>query len=110
MTGTGASGKSTIARQMRVLYMNGFTDKDTSIFTEIIFFNIIKNMKTLVQQAEKFGFELIPANRAAAEELKNMSMQLSDVELTSERGSGIAALWKDPGIKVKSIGCLFLMV
>ncbi len=43
--GTGASGKSTIARQMKVLYMNGFTDKDASIFTEIIFFNIIKNMK-----------------------------------------------------------------
>jgi len=99
LLGTGASGKSTIARQMKVMYMNGFTDKDTSIFTEIIFFNIIKNMKTLVVQAEKFGYDLAPGNRTAAEELKNMSMQLSDVELTSERGSGIAALWTDPGIQ-----------
>lgn len=99
LLGTGASGKSTIARQMKILYMDGFTDKDTSIFTEIIFFNIIKNMKTLVVAAEKFGYDLQPAVLPAAEELKNMSMQLSDVELTTERGSAIAALWKDPGIQ-----------
>lgn len=79
--------------------MNGFNDKDTSIFTEIIFFNIIKNMKTLLVQAERFGYNLLPANAAAAEELKNMSMQLSDVELTAERGAAISALWSDPGIK-----------
>ncbi len=55
-----------------------------SIFTDIIFFNIIKNMKTLVMQADKFGFVLEPQNKGPAEELKNMTIQLSDVELTTE--------------------------
>ncbi len=28
LLGTGASGKSTIARQMKLLYMDGFSDRD----------------------------------------------------------------------------------
>jgi len=98
LLGSGASGKSTIAKQMKLLYLDGFTDKEASIFTEIIFFNIIKNMKTLVVQADKFGYELKKENQVAAEELKNMTIQLSDVELTKERGDGIASLWQDPKI------------
>mmetsp|Transcript_58813 Transcript_58813/g.81594 ORF Transcript_58813/g.81594 Transcript_58813/m.81594 type:complete len:357 (+) Transcript_58813:122-1192(+) len=99
LLGAGASGKSTIAKQMKLLYLDGFSEKEASIFTEIIFFNIIKNMKTLVVQADKFGYELEDKNKLAAEELKNMTIQLSDVELTTERGQGIAALWNDAGIQ-----------
>lgn len=99
MLGSGASGKSTFAKQMKLIYMDGFTDKEASIFTEIICFNIIRNMKTLVVQAEKFGYALQAQNKTAAEELKNMTIQLSDVELTAERGSGIKALWRDEGIQ-----------
>jgi guanine nucleotide-binding protein G(i) subunit alpha len=84
LLGSGASGKSTVAKQMKLLYLDGFSDKEASIFTDIIFFNIIKNMKTLVMQAEKFGFVLEPHNKGPAEELKNMTIQLSDVELTTE--------------------------
>jgi guanine nucleotide-binding protein G(i) subunit alpha len=84
LLGSGASGKSTVAKQMKLLYLDGFSDKEASIFTDIIFFNIIKNMKTLVMQAEKFGFVLEPQNKGPAEELKNMTIQLSDVELTTE--------------------------
>ena len=53
LLGSGASGKSTVAKQMKLLYLNGFTDKEASIFTDIIFFNIIRNMKILVVQADK---------------------------------------------------------
>jgi len=99
LLGAGASGKSTIAKQMKLLYLEGFTDKEAGIFTEIVFFNIIKNMKALVQHAEKFGYPLDASNKATAEELKNMTIQLSDVELTAERGAGISKLWKDPAIQ-----------
>lgn len=98
LLGTGASGKSTIAKQMKLLFLKGFTPKEASIFTEIIFFNIIKNMKTLVMQADIFGNTLKSSNNKAANELKNMTIQLSDVELTKERGAGIASLWVDPAI------------
>lgn len=99
LLGSGASGKSTIAKQMKLLYLDGFTEKEASIFKEIICFNIIKNMKALVVQAEKFGYALKQENKASADEIKNMTIQLSDVELTSERGNNISSLWKDPAIQ-----------
>lgn len=99
LLGAGASGKSTIAKQMKLLYLEGFSDKEASIFTEIVFFNIIKNMKTLVQNSDKFGYVIDAANKETAEELKNMTIQLSDVELTAERGEGIAGLWNDKAIQ-----------
>lgn len=99
LLGSGASGKSTVAKQMKLLYLDGFSEKEASVFTDIIFFNIIKNMKTLVLQAEKFGYNLLPENKAVSDDLRNLTIQLSDVELTSERGNGIRSLWKDPGIQ-----------
>ena len=108
LLGSGASGKSTVAKQMKLLYLDGFTEKEASIFTDIIFFNIIRNMKILVVQADKFGLSLEPNNKVPAEELKNMTIQLSDVELTTERGNGIASLWRDDGIqKVRLFGTFF---
>lgn len=99
LLGTGASGKSTIARQMKVLYMDGFTDKDKAKFSGIIHFNVVKSMKTLVLQAKKFGYELQPGNIVAADKLEGLSMQISDMELTTERGAEIVALWNDAGVK-----------
>ena len=34
-----------------------------------------------------------------AEELKNMTIQLNDIELTQERAIGIKNLWADPAIQ-----------
>jgi len=99
LLGSGSSGKSTFAKQMKLLYMEGFSDKEAAVFADVICLNILKNMKSLVLGADKFGYAIDPSNASAAEELRNSTIQLSDVELTKDRSVAISNLWKDPALR-----------
>src|SRR3989338_2590712 len=76
LLGAGGSGKSTIAKQMKILYLQGFAPAERKIFREIIYSNVILSMRAIVLAAEKFGIEFSPENVDA-----------------------IQSLWEDPGLK-----------
>lgn len=54
--GAGESGKSTIFKQMRILYGKGYSDEDRRGFKPVIFSNTLLSMKTLISQADEMGF------------------------------------------------------
>ena len=56
--GTGESGKSTVAKQMKIMHLNGFTPKEKETFRVIIHTNIIEGVATLVTQSEIFGLSI----------------------------------------------------
>ena len=106
LLGSGSSGKSTFAKQMKLLYMDGFSDKEArlifslffcylifhfqaAVFADVICLSILKNMKALVLGADRFGFQISPDCQRAADELRNSTIQLSDVELTRDRSEAI---------------------
>ena len=48
---------------MKILFLDGFTDeKERSIYTELVYFNVMKNMKTLVTQAQIFEYNISSEN------------------------------------------------
>ena len=55
----------------------------------MICLSILKNMKALVLGADRFGFAISPDCQRAADELRNSTIQLSDVELTRDRSEAI---------------------
>lgn len=55
LLGAGESGKSTILKQLRVLYGSGFTDADRAAFAPIVFANLIAGVKALVGHARDTG-------------------------------------------------------
>ncbi len=55
LLGTGASGKSTVAKQMHILYLNGFGAKETEEYTKQIATNLVNNMRALLLGAKKLG-------------------------------------------------------
>ena len=57
LLGAGESGKSTIFKQMRVLYGKPLTDEERSQITPVVYFNTISSMKTLIQQTTSFEYE-----------------------------------------------------
>eukprot|EP01091_Cochliopodium_minus_P019717 TRINITY_DN837_c0_g1_i1.p1 TRINITY_DN837_c0_g1~~TRINITY_DN837_c0_g1_i1.p1 ORF type:complete len:339 (+),score=58.54 TRINITY_DN837_c0_g1_i1:61-1077(+) len=100
LLGTGASGKSTLAKQMRILFLNGFqNEKERSVYTELVYYNILSSIKTLVIQASMFKYALSKENENIGDEFKNMTIQMNDIELTEERAKGIKNLWKDESIQ-----------
>lgn len=91
LVGAGESGKSTIFKQMRILYGKGFDEAARVGFKATIFSNILQSMRVLLQQADDLGFTV------EAAEAKTAVTELADDAPVDCKD--IATLWADPGIK-----------
>jgi len=55
--GTGESGKSTIAKQLKMIYQNGFNEDERRSYKDVIHSNVIIGMRSLVLAADRLGLE-----------------------------------------------------
>lgn len=98
LLGAGESGKSTIVKQMKLLYQDGYTQEERAAFKEVIFSNTIQSMKVLVHACSKLEINIQSAdNKARAEKLSQLSA--SGDTWSVEIAQAIKMLWDDPGIK-----------
>jgi guanine nucleotide-binding protein G(i) subunit alpha len=97
LLGAGESGKSTIAKQMRIIHLNGFTDDEKKSFIPVIHSNIISSMKTLLEAAQKFNYDVAQANKEAESRLLNLNKY--PFVLTEQLVKDIKDLWADTAIQ-----------
>lgn len=100
LLGTGESGKSTIFKQMKILYSTekGYTQKEREQAKPYIYGNIFSNLRVVVENADKYGpIHDVPAKMAFLSYLK------ADDEPAPEINPHIAnilkTLWRDPGLQ-----------
>jgi len=98
LLGAGESGKSTIAKQMKIIHLNGYSEAERLAFKEVIFSNVLTAMRALCQAVEKLGLTLEhPENeerRAALADAPNVIPSIPDAMVAD-----IKALWADSGIQ-----------
>lgn len=94
LLGTGESGKSTFAKQMKLLYMNGFNDEERKEYREVIFGNVSTAMKNLINAAHKFGLEIV--NKEAEKIVMNIDRPRI---LTDKEIDAVKTLWKESAIQ-----------
>lgn len=100
LLGTGESGKSTIFKQMKILYSaeKGYTPKEREQAKPYIYGNIFSNMKVVVENSDKYG----PIQNEAAKQAF-FSLLKADDEPAPEINASIAnilkQLWSDPGFQ-----------
>lgn len=70
--GAGESGKSTIAKQMKNIYLDGFTADERLQYKEIIYSNIVSSMKTLIEACPKYGCSIEKAAEVIITPLRNL--------------------------------------
>jgi len=95
LLGAGESGKSTIAKQMKIIHLNGFTDEDRGDYKSIICSNVIGSIRVLVEAAHSLEIpitESVIAQRILEEDYFNG-------QITSSITKDIKALWQDKGIR-----------
>jgi GTPase SAR1 family protein len=97
LLGAGESGKSTIAKQMKILHLNGFSDEERMSFKSIIFSNLVGSAKVLVEAANNF-------ENAFGDDVKPIASKILEDdyftgELTPEHGEDLKKLWQDEGIQ-----------
>eukprot|EP01156_Anaeramoeba_ignava_P024165 Anaeramoba_ignava/c408_g1_i1.p1 GENE.c408_g1_i1~~c408_g1_i1.p1 ORF type:complete len:188 (+),score=65.89 c408_g1_i1:79-642(+) len=58
LLGAGDSGKSTIVKQMKILFLNGFTSKEKEMYKSIIIDNLKDFLAILINAANHFGVKI----------------------------------------------------
>lgn len=96
LLGAGESGKSTIFKQMKIIYGDQYTDAERKQQLPTIYSNILQAMKILIDQT--IAFNLVSA--VQAKEAFELVKGLDENDVINVRvGDAVKALWNDPGIK-----------
>jgi GTPase SAR1 family protein len=99
LLGAGESGKSTIAKQMKFLFMDGFNNEERESYKGIIASNTVGSMRVLVAAAADMGIDVTEHKEAADRFMAETSGSQFNGALTPSIGKDIKALWSDPSIK-----------
>jgi guanine nucleotide-binding protein G(i) subunit alpha len=96
LLGAGESGKSTVFKQMKVIYGKTFTDSERAASLPTIYSNIINAMKILCDAAATLNM----VSQIVASKEYELVMNLDENEtITVAIGDAIGVLWKDPGLQ-----------
>ncbi len=76
LLGAGESGKSTIAKQMKILHLNGFTKAELMGFKPVLHSNAIEIIQTLIRGCAELGIATEPEHQT----LFNKIDELSSIE------------------------------
>jgi len=108
--GTSESGKSTLWKQLKLIY-HGFSLEEKQQTKSEVYRNVVSNMQTLLRQAQLFGYQLKEENKAHERTIfdchaRSSSSLLVDDDLifTEEVFAALKALWKDPAICEETMG------
>jgi len=99
LLGAGESGKSTIAKQMKFLFMDGFNKEERDSYKGIIASNTVGSMRVLVAAAADMGIEIVEQRAAADRFMSETSGTQFNGALTPPIGKDIKLLWTDPAIR-----------
>jgi len=92
----GESGKSTVAKQMKIIHLEGFTKAERESYKSIIASNTVGSMRVLISACRDMGFQILPENKGPAARVCDPA--LFKGELNPSLGNDIKQLWADPAI------------
>ncbi len=99
LLGTGGSGKSTIAKQMKVIHLNGYTDTEKMLYTEFVHLNIFQGFKALVRAMDDLKNYPDDGLLGLCDQLRALTVHHGNIEMTPEMGQRLKSLWEDPVTK-----------
>ena len=101
LLGASESGKSTLLKQMRIFHGEDYTIEERLEFRPIIYHNILKGMKTLVDSQRKLGVGLGESSNEDFCDIvaSHPSVYNMDSAQFSQCAEPLRALWRDKGIQ-----------
>lgn len=107
LLGAGESGKSTIFKQIKLLFQTGFDESELKSYTSVIHANVYQTIKILHDGAKELAnteagsskYALSIENKAIGEKLSEIGGRLDHPRLTEELAQDIKAIWRDPAIQ-----------
>ncbi|KAJ6537928.1 G protein alpha-subunit [Mycena capillaripes] len=98
LLGARGSDQSKLLRQIRLLHDGGYSTGERAAYKEIIFTNIVQEMRAVLEALPQLDISLAPQNDAHRAAILSLPAQIDDV-LPSDIADAIRGLWRDPGVK-----------
>jgi len=99
LLGAGESGKSTIAKQMKIIHLSGFSADERKSYKSIINNNIITSMRSLCQATVDLDLDINEASEKARDKFLDNEEYVNGGVVTPQLAAEIKLLWQDQGIK-----------
>ncbi|KAL6047257.1 guanine nucleotide-binding protein subunit alpha [Balamuthia mandrillaris] len=100
LLGTGASGKSTVAKQMQIIYLNGFAEEEKKDYKRLCQLNIAVNMQALLGGMKKLSISLADSSLSSeADVISFIDVNDENFELSKASLDSIKRLWEDDGVQ-----------
>jgi len=97
LLGAGESGKSTFAKQMKILHMNGWEEEERLRYRMVVHRNIVDSISDLITSCGRLGIELEEQNKGRAMKMRESSYFTG--QLNQEIVADIRRLWSDKGVQ-----------
>lgn len=98
LLGAGESGKSTVVKQIKLIWKGGIPDKEREEYATNIHRNTIETMQTLVDAVSTLKLDWGESEPAMAEAAAELKDERADTPLSPELAAKIQALWASPTI------------
>jgi GTPase SAR1 family protein len=95
LLGAGESGKSTFAKQIKLIYGGDFTDAEKLHMKEVIFENVVYSLRSLLDAANSNNITLKDETNALAAPF----LEGSSITIDAKLGADIAKIQNDPAFK-----------
>ncbi|KAI5072401.1 hypothetical protein GOP47_0012507 [Adiantum capillus-veneris] len=108
LLGAGESGKSTIFKQIKVLFQTGFDDPERRSFVPVIHANVYQSIRTLLMGCKEFAeregessskYILLPENQNYGERIAEVESPEGCSLLDEDNALKVQNCWKDPAIQ-----------
>ncbi|KAL9376428.1 hypothetical protein Peur_030548 [Populus x canadensis] len=110
LLGAGDSGKSTIFKQIKLLFQSGFDEAELNSYISVIHANVYQTIKVLhdgskelaQNETDSLKYVISNENKDIGQKLSEIGGRLDHPSLTKELAQEIETLWRDAAIQVAS--------
>ncbi|KAI4377019.1 hypothetical protein MLD38_014715 [Melastoma candidum] len=107
LLGAGESGKSTIFKQIKILFQTGYDEEELKSYIPVIYANVFQTIKLLLDGAKELAQNETDSSKyVLSDENKDIGEKVSEIGsgsdyplLTRELAQEIETLWKDDAIQ-----------
>ncbi|KAH7415450.1 hypothetical protein KP509_14G044500 [Ceratopteris richardii] len=108
LLGAGESGKSTIFKQIKILFQKGYDDLEKRSFIPVIHANVYQSLITLLNGCKEFAenddvnpskYVLLPENQEFGDKLSLMEFPEHFPRLDEKNALKVRSCWRDPAIQ-----------
>ncbi|PRP82575.1 guanine nucleotide-binding protein alpha-1 subunit [Planoprotostelium fungivorum] len=101
LLGAGDCGKSTIAKQIRIMHLGDYKKEELVEYTPIIVSNVLNDVKSLLEAREKLAIEWSDPNneQLASEFTDGIMFEINQGRISSKASQRIDRLWSDSAIQ-----------